>query len=163
MQAFFQGGSGYVPAVQHSRFRRDKGLRPGEERSYEFIAAEVGVYPCAYGLHAVRYLFGEGYGFAQEAGRHEDEECRYRRKEDGVDGDDDEAAVPAEAAAQGVRDAGSDEAHDIGDEEQAEHVPEKVQEGGEYHPYEIDAVDAHEVGNTERHLSSLLVPDASGR
>ena len=158
MQALFQRGSGYAPAVEHSRFRRDYGLRLSEERSYELIAAEVGVYPCANGLYAVGDLFGEGYGFAQQARRHEDEEGRYQSEEYDIDRDDDETAVPAEAAAQGVRDAGSDEAHDIGDEEQSEHVPEKVQEGGEYHPYEINAVDAYEVGNTERHLSSLLVP-----
>ena len=64
VQAFFQSGTGDVPAVEDGRFRRDYGLRLGEERGYELIAAEVGVYPCAYGLYAVRYLLGECYGFA---------------------------------------------------------------------------------------------------
>jgi hypothetical protein len=54
-----------------------------------------------------------------------------------------------------MSDARSDEAHDIGDEDQPEHIAEKIEEGRKYHPDEIDAVDAHEIGNTE-HLSFLI-------
>ena len=149
MQALLKGGAGEVPAVHHGGFRRDDIFGLCKQGRYHLVAAEVGVHPCADGLHAVRELFGEADGFGQKARRHERKERRDQRKEQHIDYHHDDAAAPAEAAAERMGDARRDKAHDIGDEHQPEHIPEKIEQGREHQPDEIHAVDADEIGNTE--------------
>ena len=105
-------------------------------------------------MQARGQLLGEAHGFGEKARRDEADERRHHDQQRGEDAHDDHPAVQMEHAAQGMAYAGSDEAHDVGDEQQAEEAPEHIEQRRKGGPDHVCPVDAQKFRNAEHALLS---------